>query len=172
MPERPVAPTAIEVIAETPAALRALLHGLPRGALEAPVDDGWSTKDVVAHLLDANSVAFTNRIRRMLAEDRPLIKPIDPSARLKEQDYASWPLDRLLNDFERVRGEDVELLRGLSGQEMARAGEHAEAGEITVSDLAHYCAVHDMMHLQQIARMLLTQIAGSVGNMGRYINQP
>ena len=164
-----MAPTAIEIVAGTPAALRALLGSLPPSALEAPVDDGWSAKDVVAHLLDAQQIAFTDRMRRMLDEDRPLIQPIDPSARLKELDYGTWPLDRVLAEFERKRGDDVAMLRGLSAEQLARAGDHAEAGEITVSDLAHSCAVHDMMHLSQIAKMLQTQLADRVGNMRRYL---
>jgi len=172
MAEPRVASTAIEIIGATPSALRALLSGVPNDALEAPVDEGWSAKDVVAHLLDAHSVAFTDRIRRILSEDRPLIKPIDPSARLQEQGYGSWTLGRLLDTFERVRNDDLTMLRGLSAEQMGRLADHAEAGEISVSDLAHQCAVHDMMHLQQIARMLQTQLARHVGNMARYIDQP
>ena len=169
MTEQSMSPTAIEIIAATPAALRALLRAVPASALEAAVDEGWSVKDVVAHLLDVQQVAFTDRIRRILNEDRPLIRPIDPSARLQEQDYSSWAIERVLDAFERKRRDDVEMLRGLSAGQMARVGHHAEAGEISVSDLAHYCAVHDMVHLQQIAKIFRTQLAGRVGNMRRYL---
>ena len=171
MAEQSMAPTAIEIVAGTPAALRALLRAVPASALEAPIDDGWSAKDVVAHLLDVQQVAFTDRIRKILNEDRPLIRPIDPSARLQEQDYASWTLGRLLSEFERRRNEDVTLLRTLSTGDLNRAGEHEQVGEISVSDLAHYCACHDMMHVQQIARILQSQLADSVGNMRRFLDE-
>jgi hypothetical protein len=171
MPETALDATAAEVLASTPGALRTLLTGVPPQALEARVDAGWSAKDAVAHLLDTEGVAFTDRIRRLLAEDRPSIAPIDPSERLHDRDYASWPLDRLIASFERTRADSVAVLRALSAQDMARLGDHAEAGEISVSDLAHYAAVHDLMHLAQIARMLQTQLAAKVGNMERYLDE-
>jgi hypothetical protein len=169
MAEQNLAPTAIEIVAGTPGVLRALLASVPPSTLQEPVDDGWSPKDVVAHLLDVEQVAFTDRMRRILNEDRPRILPIDPSARLDQLDYRSWPPDRLLDELKRRRGENVAMLRGLSSEQFARVGDHAEAGEVSVSDLAHYCAVHDMMHLAQIAKMLQAQLADRVGNMRRYL---
>jgi hypothetical protein len=70
--------TTIGVLSALPGALRALLSSVPAHAVEVPIDDGWSAKDVVAHLLDVEGVAFTDRIRRILREDRPFIRPIDP----------------------------------------------------------------------------------------------
>jgi hypothetical protein len=137
--------------------------------LDLPLDDGWSAKDVVAHLLDVQGVAFTDRMRRIVAEDRPLIKPIDPSQRLEEQGYASWTIERLLSELEQTRGGEVSFLRSLSTDDLRRIGQHQEAGEVSVSDLAHYCAVHDMMHLAQIANMLQAHLADRVGNMRRYM---
>ncbi len=161
--------TAFEILEGTPAALRALIGRIPKEALERPIDDSWSAKHVVAHLLDAQGVAFTDRMRRIVAEDRPRIQPIDPSQRLEEQRYASWTFDQLLSEFERRRREDVAFLRALSPGDLQRVGEHQEAGEVSVSDLAHYCAVHDLMHLAQIAKMLQLQLADRVGNMRRYM---
>ena len=73
---------ALEVVAQTPRVLKALLAGLPREVLEAPNDEGWSLKDIVAHLHDAEGIAFVERIDRMLHEERPFIASIDPPARL------------------------------------------------------------------------------------------
>jgi hypothetical protein len=171
MPAARLDATATEVLAATPAALRTLLRGAPAVALETPIDEGWSVKDVVAHLLDAQGVAFAERIRRILAEDRPRIRPIDPSARLRERAYASWPLERLLDEFERTRAEDIELLRSLSRGQLDRAGEHEQAGDVTVSNLAHYCAVHDMTHLAQIARMLQAQLLEHAGGMAMFVDE-
>ena len=41
--------------------------------LEQPNAEGWSLKDIVAHLVDVEDVAFVERISRMLGEDRPFI---------------------------------------------------------------------------------------------------
>jgi hypothetical protein len=62
-------------------------------------------------------------------------------------------------------------LRGLSIGDLQRTGEHEQAGKISVSDLAHYCAAHDIMHLRQIAGMLLTQVQEHVGGMRIFIEE-
>ena len=171
MAEQQVEPTATEILASTPGALRALLAGVPQSVLERPGDGGWSPKDVVAHLVDAHGVAFTDRIMRILREDRPFIRPIDPSARLHEGEVASWPLERLLDELQHLRDADGDVLRRLGASELQRAGEHEQAGEITVSDLAHYFACHDMTHLAQIAMMLRSHLAPKTGNMSMFLEQ-
>jgi predicted ATP-dependent protease len=120
-------------------------------------------------LLDVQSVAFTDRMRRIVAEDRPLFQLIDPSQRLEQLGYQSWTVERLLNEFDRTRAGDVAFLRSLSPDDLQRIGQHQEAGDVSVSDLAHYCAVHDMMHLAQIAKMLQAHLSDRVGNMRRYM---
>lgn len=77
----------------------------------------------------------------------------------------------MLDAFGEKRADNVALLRGLSTEQLGRLADHAEAGEISVSNLAHYCAVHDMMHVQQIAKMLQTELAPKTGNMRRYIEE-
>ena len=90
---------------------------------------------------------------------------------MEERGYASWPFEKLLDAFDEKRNDNVALLRGLSSEQLARVADHAEAGEISVSDLAHYAAVHDLTHLRQIASMLRAQLAPRTGNMARYIEE-
>ena len=51
MPATPLDRSAFDVLAQRPATLRALLSPVPRDVVEAPADEGWSPKDMVAHLL-------------------------------------------------------------------------------------------------------------------------
>ena len=156
--------TALELIASTPAVLRALLASLPMEVVLAPNPEGWSLKDIVAHLHDAESIAFSQRIQRMLDEDRPFVHSIDPPARLEAGGYAGRGLSELLEDLARLRAEHVPWLIGLSQDQLGRAGEHDRVGEITVSDVAHQWAAHDMAHLRQIGFMLQTHLAPLMGN--------
>src|SRR6266536_3562308 len=73
-------PAAIDLIARTPRVLRALLSGLPAAVLNTPNPEGWSVKDIVAHLHDVEGVSFVERISRMLDEEQPFIQSIDPPA--------------------------------------------------------------------------------------------
>jgi hypothetical protein len=99
----------------------------------------------------------------MLEAERPFIRSIDPPARLAAGDYAARPLDDLLDDLTRQRAAHVAWLASLTGEQLARPGEHEEVGEIFVVDLAHQWAAHDLTHLRQIALMLQTSLAPLMG---------
>ncbi|HEX8967601.1 MAG TPA: DinB family protein [Chloroflexota bacterium] len=156
-------PTALEIISRTPRVLRTLLEHLPASVLEQPNDQGWSLVDIVAHLHDAEGVAFVERIGRMLEEERPFISSIDPPARLRAGGYASWTLDDLLNDLDGQRAEHVGWLARLSADQLARRGVHDSVGEIRVVDIAHQWAAHDMSHLRQVAHMIQQYLAPLMG---------
>jgi hypothetical protein len=156
-------PAALELIARTPRVLRDLLLGLPATTLAQPNDEGWSLKDILAHLLDVEDTAFLERISRMLNEERPAIAAIDPPARLAAGDYAARSAGELLDELERRRTDDLGWLRGLDTEQLRRAGLHQEVGEIFVLDIAHQWAAHDMDHLRQVALMLQQHLAPLMG---------
>jgi hypothetical protein len=163
MPQAAIDPSALTLIAATPRTLRALLAGLPSAVLETPNAEGWSVKDIVAHLVDVEGIAFVERISRMLAEERPAISSIDPPARLAAGGYATRSLEDLLDELDQRRTRDLEWLRGLSSDQLQRAGLHQDVGEIFVIDIAHQWAAHDMAHLRQVALMLQQHLAPLMG---------
>jgi hypothetical protein len=160
----PIDPAALSLIRTTPGVLRALLAALPLEVVLEPNPEGWSLKDIAAHLLDVEGIAFRERITRMLTEERPLIQSIDPPARLLAGVYASRMLGELLDDLERMRSEDAAWLAGFSEEQLQRAGEHEAVGEIRVIDIAHQWAAHDMAHLRQIGHMVQSYLAPLMGN--------
>jgi DinB superfamily len=161
--ESEIDPAALAVVGSTPGVLRSLLGGLPLQVIQAPNAEGWSLKDIVAHLVDVEEVAFVERMQRMLDEERPLVRSIDPPARLAAGGYAARPLEELLKELEQRRARDVIWLRGLRAEQLGRVGVHDEVGEITVSDIAHQWAAHDMAHLRQMAHMLQAHLAPLMG---------
>jgi hypothetical protein len=163
MPQLSVDPSAFALIGRTPATLRALLVGLPAELLSTPNDEGWSLTDIVAHLVDVESVAFVERIGRMLAEQGPAISSIDPPARLLAGGYASRSVDDLLDELDQRRTSDLQWLRGLTPEQLSRPGLHQGVGEIFVIDIAHQWAAHDMAHLRQVALMLQQHFAPRMG---------
>jgi DinB superfamily len=156
-------PAALVVIERTPSVLRGLLAGLPSELVGRPNDEGWSLRDIVAHLHDVEGVAFVERIERMLHEDRPFIQSIDPPARLVAGGYANRKLDDLLAELERFRADHVSWLRRLSPEQLARGGQHDTVGEIFVVDIAHQWAAHDMDHLRQVSLMIQQYFAPLMG---------
>jgi hypothetical protein len=158
-----VDPAAMAVIGRTPRVLRALLTGLPDRVLTLPNDEGWSLKDIVAHLHDVEDVAFVERIGRMLTEAQPFIQSIDPPARLAAGGYAALTLDELLDALEQQRREHTAWLAALEPAELDRRGQHDVVGEIRVIDIAHQWAAHDMAHLRQVALMIQQYLAPLMG---------
>lgn len=157
-------PVAGRVIATTPGALRALLVDLPGAAVTTPNDEGWSLKDIVAHLVDVEEGVMVERIKRMLTEERPFISSIDPPARLAAGGYAERTLPDLLDELAQQRERHAAWLAALTDADLARAGLHDVVGEIRVSDVAHQWAAHDMAHLRQMALMIQQHLAPLMGN--------
>ncbi|HEV7664820.1 MAG TPA: DinB family protein [Chloroflexota bacterium] len=156
-------PSALALIARTPAVLRALLADLPTSIIEAPNDEGWSVKDIVGHLVDVEDIGFVERISRMLAETRPLIASIDPPARLDAGGYRRRGLADLLDTLERERALHAPWLMGLQPAQLARVGQHDSVGEISVGHVVHQWAAHDLTHLRQIALQLQSHLAPLMG---------
>src|SRR5271154_4847295 len=68
---------ALEVIAETPAALKRLLAEIgPDRFSQAPQPGKWSPREILVHLADTE-IAFAFRLRQALAEDDYVIQPFD-----------------------------------------------------------------------------------------------
>ena len=151
-------PGTIERYESTPAVLRALTARVPADVLEAPGREGWSAKDVVAHLASIQRVSNIQRVRLMLEADDPPIPGIDEAEVLEASGMRQWPLADLLDQFERERADGVVLLRRLTAGDLARTGRHAVAGALTVADVVHHVAYHDLLHVQQLAALLAAPV--------------
>ena len=145
-----------------------MLASLAEPALTAPLDDGWSVRDALAHILDVEEVIATDRIARIIAEDRPFIRSIDPLARMEQRGLRTRTVTALLDELAARRPTDVAALAALTPRQLARCGDHDEAGEITVSDLIHQWAYHDLMHTKQIASMLQSPLVPGMGNTRKF----
>jgi hypothetical protein len=158
-------PGTIDRYAAAPAVLRALVAGLPAAVVEEPGPEGWSPKDVVAHLTSIQRAANIQRVKIMLDADDPLIPGIDEEQVLEASGLRQRPLADLLGQFERDRAEGVALLRSLTPGDLARTGRHAVAGALTIADVVHHIAYHDLLHVGQIAGLLAAPVEQRRGPM-------
>jgi hypothetical protein len=159
---------AMSVLETTPLVLRALFATMPKEAALLAVDDGWSPRDALGHMVDTEKGVLRVRVQRMVDEDRPFIRSIDAPARLDEGGYRERSVGSLLDELYGLRERNVAWLCELSSEDLARAGEHDEAGEITGSDVAHQWAYHDLMHLKQIASMIQATLVDFMGNTRKF----
>jgi hypothetical protein len=164
-------PLALALLERTPATFRALLGGLPE-AWTTPNEgpDTFSAFDVVGHLIHGERTDWIPRARIILAQgdDRRFV-PFDRFAQARES--AGKALPQLLDEFERLRAENLATLRGwaLGDRELALEGEHPELGAVTLAQLLAAWVDHDLGHLGQVARVMAKQYREAVGPWRAYL---
>ncbi len=161
----------IAVLTRTPAALDALLRGLPETwVLRNEGTNSWSAFDIVGHLIVGDRTDWMPRARIILehGEATPF-HPFDRFAQEKESQGKS--LDQLLDEFARVRRENVAALQSLNLQpgDLTRRGTHPALGVVTLSQLLATWAVHDINHLHQLGRVMAHQYRNQVGPWSAYL---
>ena len=117
-----------------------------------PAAGEWAAVEVVAHLADTEERAL-GRVRRMLAEDEPVLEPFDQAALAVERGYLELDAAAELRRFADLRGEHVALLESLDDAGWTRVGVHGEHGRMTVERYETHVAAEDVDHLAQIARL-------------------
>ena len=161
----------IALLSRTPAALDALLRGLPQMWTETGEGEGtWSVSTVVAHLIHAEHDDWMPRATVILhsGETQPFPPfPRDGYLRFKQGKVLSQSLD----DFATVRAKNLDALRALNltPQDLQRTGHHPSFGSVTLSQLLDTWAAHDLTHLHQISRVMAYQYREAVGPWARFL---
>ncbi|MBZ5652028.1 MAG: DinB family protein [Acidobacteriia bacterium] len=161
----------IAILTRTPASLDALLRGLPNVWVRGNEGKNtWSAFDIVGHLIVGERTDWMPRVRILLenGEARPF-DPFDRLAQLRESQDRS--LEQLLDDFARLRRENLAALQALNLQDedLARRGRHPALGVVTLSELLATWAVHDLTHVHQMSRVMAHQYRDAVGPWSAYL---
>lgn len=159
---------AFDVFASTPATLRALLATLPDEITSAPADAGWSPRDVVVHLASLDPLTMVGRVRAIVEQDAPALPEIDEHEVLEQSGLRSLPLAEVLDRMTRQRAEALPWLRGLTPEQLARTGVHGAIGQLSAAEIIHHKGWHDLLHIQQICRMLAIPLDAGSGAMRQY----
>lgn len=134
-------------------AVRRVFDGLSDAAIRQPEAPGkWSMIEVAQHLADSDLVVGF-RLRMILAHDRPEISAYDQDLWAERLRYREANLTEVLEQLEALRGANLRLARRLTRDELDRAGVHAERGAESVGYLLRLVACHDLVHLDQLARI-------------------
>ena len=161
----------IALLGRTPTALNVLLCGLPEIWTQSNEGgDTWTAFDVVGHLIHADRTDWMPRVRLILETGEACpFDPFDRFAQIKQNEGKS--LEELLNEFGRVRTENLASLRllNLQQEDLARHGKHPALGTVTLAQLLATWAVHDLNHLHQITRVMAHQYRGDVGPWSAYL---
>jgi len=118
-----------------------------------PSIERWSISEVLAHLADVEVTGFRERIERMIESDTPHLAAYDQNAQYRAGRYSSGSAREHLKVFCHERDRSLSWLRYLPESILARKGQHAEFGAITVAPLMNEWAFHDLGHIRQIAEL-------------------
>jgi hypothetical protein len=159
----------IALLERTPAALDALLRGLPAGWTENNEGgDSWNVPGVLAHLIHCEHVDWMPRLRMILefGEGRTFT-PLDREGSAR----AGRTLDQLLDEFAQQRALNLAQLRALqlTPEDMRRRGMHPVFGSVTLAEFLATWSAHDLTHLHQISRIMAHQHREAVGPWIRFL---
>jgi uncharacterized damage-inducible protein DinB len=116
----------IDVIARTPAELRAAVEGLSAKQLDTPYrPDGWTVRQVVHHVPDSHLNAYI-RFKLGLTEETPTIKPYDEALWAKLPDSRDTPVETSLSLLATLHDRWVRLLRAMEPADFTRQINHPE----------------------------------------------
>ncbi len=140
----------ISLLEKTPAILEILLRDLPQDLLEwKPAPDRWSIVDVLAHITALEGL-YKQRAKLIMLDSSPTLPKFVPHS---EQDARQKSATRHLEEFVALRRAFLVYLHSIPATAGSRTGHHHELGTITLSQMLHELANHDLGHLRQISEL-------------------
>jgi DinB superfamily len=132
------------------AELRAAVAGMSREQLVArPIAGKLSTLEVVCHLADFDPI-HADRMKRVIAEERPILVGADENRFLAALAYHDRDLEDEVTIVERTRSQLARILRKLPEAAFQRVGNHTELGTRTLEQLLAGCSNHIAHHVRFI----------------------
>lgn len=143
----------LSILRETPEAVRRAIGNIPTAQLREPEMPGkWSIGQILQHLADAE-IVWAWRLRLVLAQDRPQLTGYDQNSWARRLEYERADPAESLELFTVLRRANMRLLDRASAEDLKRVGLHSERGEESLEHLRRLYAGHDLLHLNQIARV-------------------
>lgn len=148
------------VLATTAARWQALTDTLPADLLRrVPAPGQWTATACLLHLLDTERYVFPSRVRAFLASQN--FPAFDPDTQ-GTKDTGQPPAD-LAAEFAELRAASLRILAELDASDLTRTAQHSELGTVTLGELLHEWAAHDLNHTVQAERALMQPFIAGCG---------
>lgn len=157
--------TEVRAVVATTAPRWQQLATLPNSLLtRQPRAGEWSAAECLQHLVDTERGVFPVRIAAFLAgQDFPAFDPDAQGTVASGADPQA-----LATEFSELRAASLLLLGQLTEADLARTARHAELGRVTLAEMLHEWAGHDLMHTVQAERALMQPFIEGVGPWRHY----
>ena len=142
--------TMLAALRDLPRHLRETVKGLQETQLDTPYrQGGWTVRQVVHHLADSHMHACL-RMKFIVTEDHPVIKPYEQDRWSALPDAAHGPLEPSLRILDGLHDRWVRFLESLPEEAWKRSALHPERGEVTLESMLRTYAGHGEKHVAQI----------------------
>jgi len=132
-----------------------------------PAPKEWSAYECLRHIVDTERSVFPARVGYLLrGEDFPAYHPGEEG---KGPERNPTPVE-LAGDFARLRAESMVLLSKVGTGDLSRTARHQELGMVTLGEMIHEWAGHDLMHTVQGERAILQPFIEGSGPWKRYFS--
>ena len=144
----------LEAAEKSPKQIAAAVSGVPEKTLRfKPAPDKWCILEILAHLADMD-ILYAYRLRQMLADEKPVIAPIDQDAWAEHLGYMESSAPELIALYGLNRHASLQLLRRLKPGDLERSAYHPELKrQVTVAEIVRMMGAHGANHLEQIERL-------------------
>ena len=130
-----------------PGQLRDAIDGMTAEQIDAaPVPGKWSTRQVICHLADFETV-YADRMKHVIAEDQPTFAGGFHQQFAEHLAYDHRDIDEELRLIEAVRGQMARILRSLPPAAFERTGIHSVDGPMTLASLLERITNHIPHHV-------------------------
>jgi hypothetical protein len=117
----------------------------------APAEGEWSALNCLQHLLVAERSLFPARFHAFLAGEN--FVAFDPNQR--HPDLEAQTPEQLVDAFARYRQENLALIQQVKDEDLGRTVQHPALGTVTLAQMLHTWAAHDLNHTIQAERALM-----------------
>ncbi|MGE7946266.1 DinB family protein [Lysinibacillus sp. NPDC093688] len=133
--------------------LREAIEGLTEEELRyKPSPDKWSIHQILIHVTDSE-ISSTSRLKKVLAEDAPLLISFDQEAWANNLGYDLLDREQHLLLFKLLRSSMQPILDHLTSEQSKRVGVYVDQAQFTFKQLLEFRVQHVRNHLDQIERV-------------------
>ena len=126
------------------------LNDFPADSLAShPIPGKWSAREIIHHLADSETVSSI-RLRRLLAENHPVIQGYDQDEYATRLKYNERDIAPALEAFHAARANTAQVIERMNDEDWKREGSHTESGRYSAEDWLKIYAAHAHNHASQI----------------------
>jgi len=138
---------------EGPGALETAVAGIAPDELDfRPAAGDWTPREIIHHTADSEMTSAI-RLRKVLAEDDPIIQGYDEAEFARRLHYDRRPIEASLAAIRGARESTASLLDVLTEEEWLREGTHSESGPYGVETWLEIYSAHCHDHAEQLSRV-------------------